>query len=89
LRSVLAMDVDIIVPGHGPVCTKKEVAETLACLELIYEGARRAFKDGLSPDEALARIELGPFASWCDAEERTRQNVSRAYMEFRGELDAL
>jgi cyclase len=89
LRSVLEMDLDIIVPGHGPVCTKKEVAETLECLSLIYEGARRAFTAGQSPEEAIARLKLGPFAGWCDAEERTRQNVNRAYQEFRGELDAL
>ena len=89
LNGVLAMDVSVIVPGHGPVCTKAEVAETLSCLNLIYEGARRAFHNSLSPEEACAALDLGPFAHWADAKERTMQNISRAYQEFRGELDTL
>jgi len=36
------MEVDLIVPGHGPIGTKAELKDTRAYLELITEGARKS-----------------------------------------------
>lgn len=84
---VLAMeDVDVVVPGHGPVGTKRELTETRDCLALIYEAARRAFDRGQTPEEAWHALDLGPFADWADAEERATEDIRRCYQEFRGEL---
>lgn len=82
---VSGLDVDTIVPGHGPVGTKRELAEMRAYLETIRRQARVAFDAGRSAEEATRAIDLGDFASW-EEPERLPLNVQRLYQEFRGEI---
>ncbi len=79
------MDVDLIVPGHGPIGTKAELKDTRAYLELITEGARRRYAMGMSPGRAAADIPLGRFAGWTNP-ERNAWNMVRLYAEFAGTL---
>jgi glyoxylase-like metal-dependent hydrolase (beta-lactamase superfamily II) len=83
---VLAMDdVDVIVPGHGPVGGKDDLREMRGYLQLVHDGARRAYDAGASEDEARASIDLGAYESWGES-ERVSFNVARVYAELRGEL---
>ena len=79
------MDVDLIVPGHGPIGTKAELKDTRAYLELITEGARKRYAMGMSPGRAAADIPLGRFAGWTNP-ERNAWNMVRLYAEFAGTL---
>ena len=79
------MDVELIVPGHGPIGTKKELAETRAYLDLIVEETRKRYAMGMSPGRAAADIPLGRFAGWTNP-ERTAWNTVRLYAEFAGTL---
>jgi len=79
------MDVDLIVPGHGPIGTKRELAETRAYLELIVEEGRKRYSMGMSPGRAAADIPLGRFATWTNP-ERNAWNTVRLYAEFAGSL---
>lgn len=83
--TILEMDVETIVPGHGPVGGKAELAEMRAYLQLVHDGARRCFDQGMSESEATAAIDIGAYQSWSNP-ERLTVNVERAYSEFRGEL---
>ncbi len=86
---VLAMDdVDVIVPGHGPVGDKDDLRAMLGYLELVRDGARRAFEAGVSEEEARRSIDLGEYAIWGEP-ERLSFNVARVYAELRGELDGV
>lgn len=87
-RRVEAMDVDVVVPGHGPVGTRADVAKMRGYLELIHREARAAFDEGEPPEEAARRIPLGEYADWGEP-ERLAINVARLYQEFRGELDTM
>ena len=87
-RRVLAMDVDVIVPGHGPAGGKNDMRAMLGYLELVHEGARHAFDAGASAEEAERAIDLGTYADWNEP-ERLTANVARVYQELRGELDAV
>jgi cyclase len=80
---IMKMDVDRIVPGHGPVGSKSELAETRAYLDLIANEARKRHAVGMSPGRAAADIALGRFANWTNP-ERTAWNVVRLYAEFDG-----
>jgi cyclase len=82
---VLALDVDTIVPGHGPVGGKEELALMRGYLHLVYTAARQCFNAGLPEDEAVASIDVGAYRDWVDA-DRLVPNVTRAYGEFRGDL---
>lgn len=81
---ILEMDVDVIVPGHGPVTDKAGVKQVQDYLSYIDAEARKRFDDGMSADEAARDIGLGKFASWLDA-ERIAVNVHTLYKEYRGD----
>jgi cyclase len=82
---IMAMDVDVIVPGHGPVGTKKELAETRAYLELMATGIRARHRAGMRPGQAAADLDLGRFAAWTNP-ERHAWNAVRLYAEFDGTI---
>ena len=85
LDRINRMDVDLIVPGHGPVGTKKELADTRAYLEMIVEETRKRYVMGMSPGRAAADMPLGRFATWTNP-ERNAWNTVRLYAEFAGTL---
>jgi hypothetical protein len=47
--------------------------------------SRRCLEEGLTAEEAVEAIDLGPYAEWLDA-ERFIGNVGVAYRELRGEI---
>ena len=79
---LLEMDVETIVPGHGPITDKRGPRAIKAYLEYIEKEARARFDAGLGVVEATHDIALGDFSSWGDA-ERIAINVDSLYREFR------
>jgi glyoxylase-like metal-dependent hydrolase (beta-lactamase superfamily II) len=75
------MEIDTIVPGHGPIGAKQDLREMRGYLSTVSEQARRAFDRGDPAREAAAAIDLGPYASWHEP-ERVAFNVARLYQEF-------
>ncbi|MCH8850142.1 MAG: MBL fold metallo-hydrolase [Chloroflexi bacterium] len=80
-----ALEIDTIVPGHGPPGPKDDLRRMAGYLRTIREQARDSFEAGRTPEEATAAIELGEYASWTDS-DRLPLNVGRLYQEFRGEI---
>ncbi len=76
-----AMDVDVVVPGHGPIVEPKGASAVREYLSFIREEARTRFDAGLPVAEAAKDIALGDYASWGDA-ERIAVNVDTLYREF-------
>lgn len=83
---ILKMDVEVIVPGHGPVGGKKELKEMRSYLALLRREAKKRFDAGMKEEEAARDIKLGVYVRWREA-ERVLPNIMRLYQEFRGELD--
>jgi glyoxylase-like metal-dependent hydrolase (beta-lactamase superfamily II) len=82
---VLKMDVEIIVPGHGPIGGKKELSEMRAYLALIRREAKKRFDAGMTAEQAARDVKLGIYARWREP-ERILPNIMRLYQEFRNEL---
>jgi glyoxylase-like metal-dependent hydrolase (beta-lactamase superfamily II) len=78
---ILAMDVDVIVPGHGPITDKAGVSRVRDYLVFCDREARARFNAGMSAREAARDIALGDYASWGDA-ERIAVNVATLYREY-------
>lgn len=78
---ILAMDVDVIIPGHGPSTDKAGVRRVKDYLDYITREARMRFEAGLNAEEAALDIALGEYAHWRDA-ERIVVNVDTLYREF-------
>ncbi len=81
-----AMDVDVIVPGHGPITDKDGVRRVREYLAFVRDEARARYDAGMDAFEAAKDIELGPFAGWLDA-ERIAVNVNTLYREFKKESE--
>lgn len=88
LDTIAGMDVEIIVPGHGPVGSKRDLAEQREYFVLIRDEARAAYDRRLDAADAARAIypKLGRFAEWGEA-ERLFPNVMRLYSEFDGRPD--
>ncbi len=82
---IMAMDVEVIVPGHGPIGTKNELAATRAYLELMATEIPKRHKAGMRPGQAAADVNLGRFANWTNP-ERNAWNAVRIYAELNGTL---
>ena len=54
---ILAMGVEVIVPGHGPLAGRDAVRELKAYFEYLYEEARVRHAQGMTPLQA-ARVDL-------------------------------
>ena len=83
-ETIIAMDVDVIVPGHGPITDKAGVRRVADYLAYVDREARKRFEAGLPVREAALDIALGDFSSWGDG-ERIAVNVDSLYREYRGD----
>jgi flavorubredoxin len=80
---MLDLDVETVVPGHGPITDKKGVAAMKDYFEYIEAQARKRFDAGMSVSEAANDISLTDYSAWGDA-ERIVINVASLYREFSG-----
>jgi len=86
LQRLLTMDIETVVPGHGPLCDKSGLAEMLHYLEVLTVEARRRYDAGMSVEEAVRDLTLDEFKGWLDA-ERTYVNVHTLYRDFAGDTE--
>jgi cyclase len=84
LDRILAMDVDAIVPGHGPVTDKAGVRELRAYFVELEAAALPLWQEGLSPLDAARRLHLDRAAGWGEA-ERLVVNVAACFRGWAGE----
>jgi cyclase len=80
-EKIVALDPEIIVPGHGPLTDTKGALAVRDYLIYIRDEARKRFDAGLSAREAALDIQLGDYSSWLDS-ERIAVNVVTLYREF-------
>ncbi len=82
---IVKMDVERIVPGHGPLGGKRELAEMGEYFEVLKREARKRYDARVSPGRAAAEIEMGKFDNWIGP-ERIVMDTVRLYAEFSGTL---
>jgi len=83
-QRIVDMDVETVVPGHGPITDGRGAVSVKGYLEYIRDQARERYDAGMDAFEAARDIALGDYASWGDA-ERIVVNVDRLYREFSGD----
>lgn len=81
---ILAMDVEAIVPGHGPITDKAGVRKMQSYLAFIDAEARKRHAAGMDSWAAAQDIALGEFAAWRDA-ERIAVTVDTIYREIEND----
>jgi cyclase len=81
---LLGLDVDHVVPGHGPVTDKAGVTEVRDYLTFVEREATARHDAGMDPWEAARDIALGEYRGWLDW-GRLAVNVEAVYRELDGE----
>ena len=81
---IISMEVDFVVPGHGPVTDNRGVKAVRDYLVYIDTESRKRFESGMSALEAAKEIDLDLFSTWGDG-ERIAVNVNSLYREYKGE----
>jgi len=81
---IISMEVDFVVPGHGPVTDNRGVKAVRDYLIYIDTESRKRFESGMSALEAAKEIDLDLFSTWGD-KERIAVNVNSLYREYKGE----
>ena len=84
LDLILALDVDVVVPGHGPVTDKRAVTALRDYFTYLDREARARFDAGVSAMDAALDISLADFPSWGEA-ERLVANVRTLYRWYSGD----
>ncbi len=85
---ILAMDVDVIVPGHGAVAGPDAVREERAYFVYLYEQARSLHAQGMDVMQAARALNMDRWASWGEP-ERLVVNVANIYAELNGDEEPL
>lgn len=79
--TMLALDVEVVVPGHGPVTDRSGIQAVRDYLTFVDREARARFDAGMSAEDAVADIDLGEYAEWNET-SRIIQNVQAVYYEL-------
>ena len=82
---ITAMDVQTIVPGHGPIGGKQELVDMAGYFVLLKREARQRYEAKMSPGRAAADISMGKYENWIGP-ERIVMDTVRLYAEFDGTL---
>ena len=78
---MLDLDVERVVPGHGPVTDKAGILQVRDYLTFVDGEARARHAAGMSADEAIADIALGEYEAWSE-HGRLAPNVLAVYREL-------
>jgi len=85
IDKVMKWDVDVIVPGHGPIGGKKELAVAAEYFRFLKPEVKKRYDAKMSPGAAAADIKMGKYDNWMGP-ERIVMNTVRLYDEFKGTL---
>jgi glyoxylase-like metal-dependent hydrolase (beta-lactamase superfamily II) len=81
---VLALDIAVVVPGHGPPATLADVARFRDMLVELRAAVDRAVKAGVSEEAAVAEVALPQYAHIQRYTEWMPLDVRAAYRYLRG-----
>lgn len=83
-NAIMAMDVETVVPGHGPITDKRGVKAVQDYLIYTRDEAKKRYDAGMTAMDACKDINFSDYDSWGDG-ERIIINVTTLYREFSGE----
>lgn len=90
LKRILSMDIDLVVPGHGPLTNKEGVLAVMGYWEFMREQLRKHFDANHSAEAAARAIVHSdefarqPFASW-NSPERIMVSAHTQYRHWRNQ----
>lgn len=88
LDALIALKPAVVVPGHGPIGTAKDLLLLRNYFLAIQQVGQTAVAQHLSSQEALQLLDVGPVAEWIES-ERNLINLERVMQEASGEIHSM
>ena len=85
LRSLQALPVEVIVPGHGPSGSKRIITQVERYLDQLTARVRALLKAGAPLSEVPDSTALSDFASWDQYDTVHRRNAALVYLRYERE----
>ena len=82
---ICGLDVETVVPGHGPITDKSAVRNLKGYFEFVLAESKKRMDAGLSWEDAANDIALDGFRGWGES-ERIVANVRAAYRDLGGDV---
>jgi len=90
VKSLLTIDANTVIPGHGFIedgpAMKASLAEFEQALELIVSEATRLHKTGATVEAATKQANWGRYAKWTATDRNAQVAVQRVYDAIEGKL---
>jgi len=84
VATMFALDIDIVVPGHGNVGQREDLAEYMGFLRDLQTEVAAAIADGQTLQQAQQSVELAEYSGWLLFDERKANVVAGAYAILSG-----
>lgn len=81
LAKAQEFDATTIVPGHGPLMSKSDMAKLHKLLASFYAGVEAGYKKGLSDSEIRGTLDLSEWKNVNEFETNMGANINRTYLE--------
>jgi glyoxylase-like metal-dependent hydrolase (beta-lactamase superfamily II) len=81
---LLELDVDVIVPGHGPITDKQGVRRTKDYWQRLVDVTKRGRESGASVEEVVRELFAEAFDGWTE-KSRIAVNIDTIYRELAGD----
>ncbi|MBS4098263.1 MAG: MBL fold metallo-hydrolase [Sulfuricella sp.] len=85
LRQVEELAPATVVPGHGPLMNKADVAKLHKMLVGFYAGVEGGYKKGLNDSEIRPTLDLSEWQKLKEYDAAMGANINRAYLEIEAE----
>lgn len=85
LRTLQALPIEVVVPGHGPAGSKRTITQVERYLEQLTARARALVAAGAPLSEVPDATALPEFASWDQYDTVHRRNAAIVYLRYERE----
>lgn len=82
IRTVEAIDFDVLVPGHGPLGTRADATAFRQYMEQLYAAVLKAAREGQSLAEMQRNIRLDQYSDWHGYESDLPLNIEGMYNQI-------
>lgn len=79
IGTMLALDIDTVVPGHGNVGRREDLAEYMGFLRDLQAEVSAAIADGQSLQQAQRSVQLSEYSDWLLFDARKENLIANAY----------
>lgn len=84
LGEVMQLDIDVVIPGHGPPTDLSEVKRFRDMFVALRAGVEKAIKSGVSEEAAMREVRIPEFAGLQRYNEWIATDVKAAYRYLKG-----